>query len=1095
MSSTIIPKEMTEQFAKIFDNSVQNFTISQSTPYFEIEFARFFFAKKQVVISVFPTLYTALHVYEQIETNENIFFFGADEFISAQLLSASPELLLERLNTIEAITINRNQPIWLITHVAAITRPIFTPETYNQQRLTFTTGFVVERAQLLESLVNMGYQRNSIVEKPGHFAVRGDIVDVFSPKYDLPLRLSFFDNDFEFAFTFDIETQLTKERLEKVDITPMTDQLGEELVSIVKFLEDPLILQHQMERITATYDHMCQDALQFSTTDNPAVRYIEYEQVLVNAPKIINFAAVNEGDLSLQATELIQRKQYNLLSFQQTVTEYVENGYHLICLLGENITDSLVEASKSHFALETEITYSTDRHFNEISHTLKTIVIDYYDYLGEKQTAKKQTKIFSHLELENQITHVKDIQAGDYIVHANHGIGHYEGVQTIISQGVEKDYIVLSYQNEEKIYLPTEKISTLYKYVGGKENFVPKLSKIGDKTWKKRKDRVTEHVEAFAQELFTLYMEREQISGFAFGPDTQRQQQFEAAFPYPETKDQLIAISEIKADMEKPFAMERILCGDVGFGKTEVAFRAAFKAMESGKQVVILAPTTILAKQHYENAQNRFKDYGFKVGMLSRLVSKSVQDETIFNTELGEINLLIGTHRLLSKDVVFASLGLVIIDEEHRFGVEAKEKLKKLRTNVDVLLISATPIPRTLQMAVTGIREMSLLQTPPHNRYPVQTYVLEQNDSIVQDAIERELVRGGQTYYLYNKVGTIATMAAKLQKMFPDSVINFAHGQMPKQQLEKIVTAFVEQEIDVLVSTTIIENGMDIPNANTLIVHDADMLGLAQLYQLRGRVGRSERIAYSYFMYHPNHILTEEALKRLQTVQSFTEFGSGYHIAMRDLAIRGAGDVLGKTQSGFINDVGFDLYVDMLQAAIAKQKAPNDDVALMQAATQLKETDVSLAISTYIPSTYIPDESVKIEVYQMLNKITDMEILQKTREILRNRFGKIPLEVESLLYLFLYRTLAAKYHIRYVRQLKNKVIIQYDKQYTKKLNRVALFKILHAQNVEVEYNQDALQIALVTMRKDPLEWLKEIYLIISLIDSQIILDSKIINSL
>lgn len=1082
----IIQQQIAEKLSLSKATSASSISFGQTTPYMELEIARFFSATNKVVISVFPTLYLAMQAYENMEEQEETVFFGADEFISAQLLSASPELLLQRISALHQTIQHKdnNKKLWVITHIAGITRPIMPPELFIEMTRTYQIGQDIPREALLEYLVEIGYRRTAVVEKTGEFAVRGDVVDIFSPAYEQPLRLSFFDTELELCFFFNPKTQLTIERLDQVMILPMVDQLGTQLVSLASYFESYCLIEHQKERTISTYEHMWQDAQQFTEKQDTGNQklFIPYETVQDKAlPQVICSALT--GDISLQGIDLVAEKRDDSNLLQKEVQKYHAEGYHVAILIGNEAREKVMIQVEKLLPNTDRVTYIPDRGYNEIIQQFQLIVIDYFDFTGEKKQKEQTSTIFKHIDVESSIQQLEDIQVGDYIVHTKHGIGRYDGVQTITAQDVEKDFIVLSYQTDEKIYLPVEKIDTLYKYVAGKDGFKPKLSKIGDKTWKKRTEKVKEHVEAFAQELFTLYMEREKLPGFPFAKDTERQVIFEKKFPYAETDDQLLAINEIKADMEKPYIMERILCGDVGFGKTEVAFRAAFKAMESGKQVVLLAPTTILAKQHYENAVKRFAGFGYNIGMLSRLVTKKEQTETLFEVELGEIQLLIGTHRVLSNDIVYHDLGLVMIDEEHRFGVEAKEKLKRFKTEVDVLLISATPIPRTLQMAITGIREMSLLQTPPHNRYPVQTYVLEQNEHLVRDAIERELARKGQTYYLYNKVQTIETMTSKIQKLLPHASVGFAHGQMPKKQLEDIIGAFVDKKIDVLVSTTIIENGMDIPNANTLIVHDADMLGLAQLYQLRGRVGRSEKIAYSYFMYKPSHLLTAEATKRLQTVQSFTEFGSGYHIAMRDLAIRGAGDVLGKTQSGFINDVGFDLYVDMLQGAIAQQKEPTQRVETKEN----NDIEVSLTISTYIPSQYISDESVKIEVYQLLDTIKDMQTVANVRVVLTNRFGKIPDEIENLLYVFLLKAIGRKMGVNFIRQLRNKVTIHFTKQLTERLNKIGVQQALRAKqlSVETKYLMGTLQLSITTMRKETIDWLYEIYQVIELVNQNI----------
>jgi len=1079
----VILQQIEQQYGKVLQSDFRELTFSQTTPYLEINFAKYFLQMQQVVISVYPTLYTAMQTYQNVATEATVVFFAADEFMSAQLLSASPELLLERIATLDAIIhAPSDKPIWVITHVAAIMRPIVAPETFRQFSRTISIGEDLGREIFLSYLTEIGYERVPIVSKPGEVAVRGEVIDIYSPNYDLPLRFSFFDTELEHIFQFNIQDQLTKNKLETVTILPLSDQFRAADCSIFDYFKTYITLFHQHERIITTYEHVLQDVAHLrQNNEGNEVAYLAFEDLKFMTQQHIRFTALGE-EHAVHGVNLINEKKHYANVLQEELAEYMKRSYNVICLSGEYDLNIVRESLVALDVPLEDISFVSDMNFDEVIHSLELFIFDYTHLLGIDESKQKQ-EVFSKLSLEDKVSHVDEIEPGDYVVHVKHGIGRYDGLQTITAQGIERDYVVLSYKNDEKIYLPIEKIKTLYKYAGSTEGFVPKLSKINDRSWKRKTDKVQEQVDAFAEQLFQLYLERERIPGFAFGEDTEKTKEFEAVFPYEETTDQLTAIEEIKSDMEKPFVMDRLLVGDVGFGKTEVAFRAAFKAMEAGKQVALLAPTTILARQHYENALRRFARFDYRIGMLSRLVSPKKQAEIIFNTEIGDVNFLIGTHRLLSNDVVYDDLGLVIIDEEHRFGVKDKEKLKQLRKNVDILQISATPIPRTLQMAVNGIREMSLLQTPPHNRYPIQTYVLEQNDNIVRDAIERELARNGQTYYLYNKVASISQMTAKLTQMFPFASVDFVHGQMPKAELEDIITRFVDKKIDVLVSTTIIENGMDIPNANTLIVHDADTMGLSQLYQIRGRVGRSKRIAYSYFMYNKGRVLTEDAQKRLQTIQSFTAFGSGYQIAMRDLAIRGAGDMLGKAQSGFINDVGFDLYVDMLEHAIAERQTNVQQKSLRSlfAEDVGNQAEVFLQVPTFIPSRYISDESIKIDVYQMLAKMNSETDFVRTQEILHDRFGVPPIEVENLSYLFLYRNIAHAYGVRSIRQVRNKVILDYQKGIVKRLNRVVLFKALHAKGIEVQANDTNLKITINTLRKDMRNIFQEILAIMEIV--------------
>ncbi|WP_193790127.1 transcription-repair coupling factor [Paenibacillus beijingensis] len=620
------------------------------------------------------------------------------------------------------------------------------------------------------------------------------------------------------------------------------------------------------------------------------------------------------------------------------------------------------------------------------------VVITEGEMFSQKQ--RKVRRLDKKIDNAERIKSYTELKVGDYVVHQNHGIGKYLGIGTLEIGGIHKDYMHIMYAAGDKLSVPIEQIDMIQKYVGSEEK-EPKVYKLGGSEWTRVKNKVRSSVQDIADDLIKLYAERQAAEGYGFGKDTPYQQEFEAMFPYDETRDQLRAIEEIKKDMETARPMDRLLCGDVGYGKTEVAVRAAFKAAIEGKQVAILVPTTILAQQHYETFRERFAEYPFNIQVLSRFRSRKEQNETMKGLKTGAVDVVIGTHRLLSQDVIFKDLGLLIVDEEQRFGVSHKEKLKKLKANVDVLTLTATPIPRTLHMSMLGVRDLSVIETPPENRFPVQTYVVEYSPALVREAIERELARGGQVYYLYNRVQGIYQMAEQITALVPDAKVAVGHGQMSEQELEKTILDFLDGESDVLVSTSIIETGVDIPNVNTLIVHDADKMGLSQLYQLRGRVGRSNRIAYAYFTYQRDKVLTEVAEKRLQSIKEFTELGSGFKIAMRDLAIRGAGNLLGAEQHGFIASVGFDLYSQMLADEIARRKTE------MYGADSVPEktvqTSIDLSLDAYLPSDYIYDSIQKIEIYKKVATIRSLEEAEDLREELVDRFGDLPQAVETLL--------------------------------------------------------------------------------------------------
>lgn len=628
--------------------------------------------------------------------------------------------------------------------------------------------------------------------------------------------------------------------------------------------------------------------------------------------------------------------------------------------------------------------------------SIRLVVITEGEMFSSKQRKTRRTELNAKVDNAERIRSYTELKVGDYVVHQNHGIGKYMGIGTLEINGIHKDYLHILYAGGDKLSVPVDQFHLIQRYVGSEEREKePKIYKLGGNEWARVKNKVRSSVKDIADDLIKLYAARQASSGYAFENDTLEQREFEDMFPYDETRDQLRAIEEIKQDMEKPSPMDRLLCGDVGYGKTEVAVRAAFKAAIEGKQVAVLVPTTILAQQHYQTFRERFAEYPFHIQVLSRFRSRKEQNETMNGLKSGIVDIVIGTHRLLSQDVVFNDLGLLIVDEEQRFGVTHKEKLKKLKMNVDVLTLTATPIPRTLHMSMLGVRDLSVIKTPPENRFPIQTYVLEYSENLVRESIERELARGGQIYFLFNRVQGIHQMAEHIQLLVPNARVTVCHGQMSETELEKTILDFLDGEYDVLVSTSIIETGVDIPNVNTLIVHDADKMGLSQLYQLRGRVGRSNRIAYAYLTYQRDKVLSEVAEKRLQAIKEFTELGSGFKIAMRDLSIRGAGNLLGAEQHGFIASVGFDLYSQMLAEEVNKRKAEINGIAIED---QYELTTlIDLNVDAYLPPNYIYDSIQKIEIYKKVAGLATWEEVEELRDELIDRFGEPPLAVLQLL--------------------------------------------------------------------------------------------------
>lgn len=747
------------------------------------------------------------------------------------------------------------------------------------------------------------------------------------------------------------------------------------------------------------------------------------------------FSNFHKGLGNLKFDSLYQFNQYPMQEFfsqfqllKEEISRYKKSNYTVIIQSNSLLTLQNLHKSLQEYEIPLDYVNDTKIHkhavqlvegrliqgFNFVDE--KIVLITEYDILQKKVKRKVRRQSISNAE---RLKNYNELEKGDYVVHNVHGIGRYLGIETIEISGIHRDYLTIQYQNADRISIPVDQIHLLSKYVAS-DGKAPKINKLNDGRFQKTKQRVQHQVEDIAEDLIKLYAERSQLKGFAFSSNDSYQQEFDNDFPYVETEDQLRSIKEVKKDMESDHPMDRLLVGDVGFGKTEVAMRAAFKAVNDHKQVAILVPTTVLAQQHYTNFKERFNDFPINIEVLSRFKSKSEQKIILEKLKKGQVDIIIGTHRLLSKDIVFADLGLIVIDEEQRFGVKHKEKLKELKTKVDVLTLTATPIPRTLHMSMLGIRDLSVIETPPTNRYPVQTYVLENNATVIRDAVLREMDRGGQVYYLYNKVDTMEQKVSELKELIPEASIGYVHGQMSEILLENTLLDFINGEYDILVTTTIIETGVDIPNVNTLFIENADYMGLSTLYQLRGRIGRSNRIAYAYLMYRPDKILTEISEKRLETIKGFTELGSGFKIAMRDLSIRGAGNILGSSQSGFIDSVGFEMYSQLLEEAIAKKQGK-------EKRRQKGNAEINLQIDAYLPSDYITDERQKIEIYKRIREIDNRVNYEELQNELIDRFGEYPDVVAFLLEIGLVKSYLDQAFVQLVEKKQQSVIVRFEK--------------------------------------------------------------------
>ncbi|HET0841038.1 TPA: transcription-repair coupling factor [Streptococcus pneumoniae] len=824
------------------------------------------------------------------------------------------------------------------------------------------------------------------------------------------------------------------------------------------FFDDYQKLMNQYEVFERDLAQYFTEELQNSKAFSDMQYFSDIEQIYKKQSPVTFFSNLQKGLGNLKFDKIYQFNQYPMQEFfnqfsflKEEIERYKKMDYTIILQSSNSMGSKTLEDMLEEYQIKLDSRDKTNI-CKESVNLIEGNLRHGFHFVDEKILLITEHEIFQkklkrrfrrqHVSNAERLKDYNELEKGDYVVHHIHGIGQYLGIETIEIKGIHRDYVSVQYQNGDQISIPVEQIHLLSKYISS-DGKAPKLNKLNDGHFKKAKQKVKNQVEDIADDLIKLYSERSQLKGFAFSADDDDQDAFDDAFPYVETDDQLRSIEEIKRDMQASQPMDRLLVGDVGFGKTEVSMRAAFKAVNDHKQVVILVPTTVLAQQHYTNFKERFQNFAVNVDVLSRFRSKKEQTATLEKLKNGQVDILIGTHRVLSKDVVFADLGLMIIDEEQRFGVKHKETLKELKKQVDVLTLTATPIPRTLHMSMLGIRDLSVIETPPTNRYPVQTYVLEKNDSVIRDAVLREMERGGQVYYLYNKVDTIVQKVSELQELIPEASIGYVHGRMSEVQLENTLLDFIEGQYDILVTTTIIETGVDIPNANTLFIENADHMGLSTLYQLRGRVGRSNRIAYAYLMYRPEKSISEVSEKRLEAIKGFTELGSGFKIAMRDLSIRGAGNLLGKSQSGFIDSVGFELYSQLLEEAIAKRNGNAN------ANTRTKgNAELILQIDAYLPDTYISDQRHKIEIYKKIRQIDNRVNYEELQEELIDRFGEYPDVVAYLLEIGLVKSYLDKVFVQRVERKDNKITIQFEKVTQRLFLAQDYFKALSVTNLK-----------------------------------------------
>lgn len=1035
--------------------------------------------KKDILI-VTNTIYEANLLYKSLSySHNNVYLYPMDDFLVSESLASSPDLKAIRIDTLNSLTNNNDDKKILITNLTGYLRFLPTKETWRESIIKIKKNSEYKREELLDKLNTLGYTKDSIVTKTGEYSNRGYILDIFPYEYDLPVRIEFFDDKIESIRYFNSDTQLSLNDINDVSIMPFTEFINtkkmqdipsrqsllprvlDNYCNIEKYMDSPLSIFMDLDILKQSHAKVLSDIEEFKETDVYKIdKYMfNLEELLprkyINILSIDNYSSKNI--VETYETKEIDRFNGNFNLLNIFINKNFKDSKKVVIVLEDR---KILEELSNYLDVKILLTNKDELKENVINVVIGKLyngfILGDYTVLTANEIFKKQfvAKYKTKFRYGSKIRDINKLQTGDYVVHQLYGIGIYLGITTLTTNGLKKDYLNIEYKDKDKLYIPVEKIELISKF-SSSEGVSPKLSKLGSSDWYKQKSRIKGKVKDIAKQLLNLFAQRKLEKGFSFLPDDEMQYNFDNDFPYDETKDQLRSIEEIKLDMEKPHPMDRLLCGDVGYGKTEVAFRAIFKAIRSGKQVAFLCPTTILSKQHYDNALVRFDGYGVNIAVLNRFISVKEKNEILEGLKSGKIDLVIGTHRLLNKDIIFKDLGLLVIDEEQRFGVTHKEKIKAIKANIDVLTLSATPIPRTLQMSLAGMRSLSLIETPPIDRYPVQTYVLKENDYVIKDAIYKELSRDGQVYVLYNKVQDIDRCVYKIQKLVPDAKITFIHGQMSKNEIESTMESFTSGEYNVLVCTTIIETGIDIQNANTLIVLDADHFGLSQLYQIRGRIGRGSNIGYAYLMYDKNKELNSIATKRLSAIKEFTELGSGYSLAMRDLSIRGAGNILGAEQSGFIDSIGYDLYLKILNEEVERLKGHFVE-------NEEKDEKPFLQVSTHINDFYADTEELKIEIHKIINTIDSEEKFEEVKNTLEDRFGKLDETIIIYMQEELFQYLAKKKGVVKVEQLP-KVINVYFNDYVS--NNTNMFDVLSNlykinTNYKVEYINKILKISL-----------------------------------
>ena len=976
-------------------------------------------------------------------------FAEKSDLLPFQNISMYESISPNRYDYAEQIRILNEKPDIVICPVKALLEKFPKKEFFEQNSISIKVGDEIDLKKLSQKFIDLGYKRATMVSDIGEFSIRGDIIDFYSLDKH-PTRIELWGDEIVDIRYFNNETQKSIEKLKSSKIMPMykftldkgipkeikpededgyfegieiyQNYFNNELVGILDYFDDYILvfdetseLYPKYEFIDKNFEEQLQENLKLGLNiDLKGRNHIPFEEFIQKSAGFVKIALNNFLDSEMDnIVEFNSGTVQNFGAKLDDIIDYINSRQEYKIIIATDYPERVKEILAEGNIFNIEYNESISSH-GAVLEDFKTIIITDRELFNKRTKEITSTKRSYYKEKPEYIENINDIKEGEYVVHSIHGVGIYKGLSQQEIDGQLKDYLTIEYANKDRLHIPAEQINLLVRYRGS-GSIKPKLSRMGGKDWENTKTKVKKEVEQVAYDLLRLYAKRKMQKGIQFLPDTTWQVEMEEAFEYTETPDQMKAINDIKTDMESEQPMDRLICGDVGFGKTEVAMRGIFKAVTSGKQVAVVVPTTILAFQHYQTISERFKPFGVNVELLSRFRTQKEQKETVKHLATGECDVVVGTHRLLQNGIIFKDLGLLVIDEEHRFGVRHKEKLKQLRENIDIITMSATPIPRTLYMSLSGIKDISIINTPPKNRLPIKTYVGEWNENMVKNAIIHELDREGQVFYLYNRVETIDEFKVKLQKLVPNAKIAIGHGQMDEKTLEKVIIDFANHEYDILLATTIIENGIDIPNANTMIIHNADKFGLAQLYQLRGRVGRSQRQAYCYCLYTKSKEITQDAVQRLKAIKEFTNLGSGYQIAMRDVEIRGVGNILGTKQHGHMVNVGFDTYCQLLEETVQELQG--------EAVNKTEPTIVDINITAFIPDEWVGSSEQKMIEYKRLADVkSDIELDYITEEW-KDRFAKPPESVENLIKLIKIRLAATDVKISLIRETEDNIRI------------------------------------------------------------------------